>query len=258
MYSIVMLTAMSAGADVTPPPKPATPVVVSPVGCGGCSGIVMSGCTGCSGYTSCHGCCGGFLGLRSGGLFHRSSCHGCTGCTGFSCSGYACHGSCSGSCFGSCHGSAWGPPVGMPPYTLHGYNTGTATWTAGAPVTIYGRTHSPNPPPVMVIPMIPPAKTGSDAPPVGANLIFKVPADAKVYVDGKKDPEPGAGTTRAFYTPALATGKKFFYEVEVKVKVKDKEESEKQTVVFESGETKTVEFKKLVAAVEKAGAVAGK
>lgn len=253
MYSIVMLTAMSAGADVTPPAAPAAPVVIAPVGCGGCSGVVMSGCTGCSGYTARSGCCGGFLGMRSGGLFHRSSCHGCTGCTGSSC-----YGSCFGSCSGIVnYGSSWGPPVGMPPYTLHGYNTGHATWTAGAPVIVYGKVHNPNQPPVLIVPVAPIPKS-SDALPVGANLIFKVPAGAKVYVDGKKDAEPGTGTTRAFYTPALAKGKKFFYEVEVKVKVKDKDESEKQTVVFEAGETKTVEFKTLIAAVEKAEKVAGK
>ncbi len=250
MYSIVMLTAMSAGADVTPPAKPAAPVVIAPVGCGGCSGIVTSGCTGCSGYTSCHGCGGGFLGLRSGGLFHRGSCHGCTGSS--------CHGSCHGSCSGIVnYGSAWGPPVGMPPYTLHGYNTGHATWTAGAPIIIYGKIHNPNQPPVMVIPVAPIPKS-SDAMPMGANLLFKVPAAAKVYVDGKKDAEPGTGTARAFYTPALAKGKKFFYEVEVKVTVKDMDESAKQTVVFEAGETKTVEFTKLIAAVAKAEKVAGK
>src|SRR5205809_47212 len=116
MYSIVMLTAMSAGADVTPPVAPpphAGMVAVAPMATGCCGGVVMTGCSGCYGSScygsSCHGCSGGgggFLGRRSGGgLFHRNSCQGCTGCGGgtyyANCHGSG-HGSCSGyNCFGS-------------------------------------------------------------------------------------------------------------------------------------------------------------
>src|SRR5204863_5433538 len=127
------------------------------------------------------------------------------------------------NCFGSTsYGSSWGPPIGMAPYTLHGYNSGSdVVWGPGFPVvpgnltnpiSVYGRVTNPNQPPVMVVPVAPMTKPmGSDAMPMGANLKFVVPADAKLFVDGK--PAPGTGPERAFYTPPLERGKKFFYEV---------------------------------------------
>ena len=265
MYSIVMLTAMSAGADVTPAPAPhavapAMPVVMG----GGCYGSMAAGCYGsCSGSCSgsCYGCSGGGFFRRSGGfLGHRSSCHGC--CGGYACSGFSCFGSwrgschgCSGSCYGSCYGcygvsygSSWGPPVGMPPYTLHGYNS---------PSAIYGNVYYPNQPPVMTVPVAPMTKpSGSDAPPMGANLKFKVPADTKIYVDGKL--APGSGPERSFYTPPLEPGKKFFYEVKAELTVNGKTLTEEKKVIVEAGASLTEEFPKLVAAVEKADTVAGK
>lgn len=273
MYSIVMLTAMSAGADVTPPPAPAphavtpgSPVVVS--GCSGCCGVVVMGCTGCSGcYGSCYGSCHGGGFRRTGGfLGHRSSCHGCTGCTG--CTGYSCFGSCYGCCGGSVsYGSSWGPPVGMLPYTLHGYNSGAATvWGAGPPVvlgnltdptSVYGKVYNPNQPPVMTIPVAPMTKPmSSDDKPMGANLKFQVPADAKLFVDGKL--APGSGTERAFYTPPLARGQKFFYEVKAEVVVNGKTVTEEKKVIVEAGANLTETFPKLVAAIEKPDTVAGK
>ena len=251
MYSIVMLTAMSAGADVTPPPAPAPRVVAAPMvaGCtgscfGSCHGSVSYGCSG-----SCHGCSGGgFLGLRA-----RHSCHGCTGCTGYAWRG-ACHGSgCSDySCFGSCHGgisygSSWGPPIGMAPYTLHGYNSGAdVVWGPGAPVVVYGKitNMNPNPPPVMVIPVEPMVKPkGSDTMPMGANLKFKVPADAKLFVDGKET--PGSGPERAFFTPPLERGKKFFYEVKVEYTADGKKKTtDVEKVIVEAGDNKVIELPK--------------
>jgi uncharacterized protein (TIGR03000 family) len=272
MYSIVMLTAMSAGADVTPPPMvpPAgAPAVVAT----GCCGAVATGCSGsCYGcYGSGHGCYGSCHGgfFRRVGTFlgHRSSCHGCGGhsCTGYSCFG-SCHGSCYG-CYGASYGSSWGPPVGMLPYTLHGYNSGvTPVWGAGAPVVlgnltdphaVYGNVYHPNLPPAVTIPVAPMVKpVGSDAPPMGANLRFKVPAEAKLYVDGKL--APGSGPERAFYTPPLEAGKKFFYEVKAEVVVNGQTVVEEKKVIVEAGASLTETFPKLVAAGEKPDGVAGK
>ncbi len=274
MYSIVMLTAMSAGADVTPPPAPAphaiapaAPVYVS--GCSGCCGVVATGCYGsCYGsgcYGSCHG--GGFR--RGGGfLGHKSSCHGCSGCTGYSCTGYSCFGSCHGCAGGSVsYGSSWGPPVGMLPYTLHGYNSGvTPVYGPGAPVvlgsltdpySVYGKVYNPNQPPVITIPVAPMVKPmGSDSTPMGANLKFTVPADAKLFVDGKL--APGSGTERAFYTPPLARGQKFFYDVKAELVVNGKTVTEEKKVIVEAGANLTETFPKLVAALEKPDTVAGK
>jgi uncharacterized protein (TIGR03000 family) len=249
MYSIVMLTAMSAGADVTPPPVAVPGVAYAPVGFGGyggCSGIAMGGCTGYgSCYGSCHGGGGRLFGKHKGGFLggRGGSCHGCSG---YSCSGYSCFGSCYGSCYGS--GSSWGPPVMMPPYTLHGY---------GDPYAVYGRTYYPNQPPVMTVPVAPMAKpSGSDTNPMGANLRIKLPADAKLFVDGK--PAPGTGPERAFYTPPLEAGKKFFYDLKAELVVNGKTVTEEKKVIVEAGANITEEFTKLTAALAKPDNVAGK
>ncbi len=264
MYSIVMLTAMSAGADVTPPPAPAmaAPMVA---GCSGCSGWTYStSCHGSSCYGSCHGssCHGGLFGFRNschgGFLGLRSSCHGCSGyscsgyncfSSGYSCHGSSCHGSCHGSCFGSCHGcsgSTWGPAVAMAPYTLHGYNSHAVYGT----VTI-----NPNLPPAVVIPIAPVSK-GSDSTPMGANIRFQLPAEAKLFVDGK--PAAGSGAERAFYTPPLAVGQKFFYDVKAEITVDGKLVVEEKRVIVEAGANLTETFPKLVAAAKNGTTVAGK
>jgi len=147
----------------------------------------------------------------------------------------------------------------MLPYTLHGYNSGsTAVWGAGPPVVLGNLTATdPNRPPVMTIPVAPMAKPmGSDAQPMGANLKFQVPADTKIFVDGKL--APGTGTERAFFTPPLEKGKKFFYEVKAELMVNGEKVVEEKKVIVESGVDLTESFPVLVAAVEKSKAVAGK
>ena len=271
MYSIVMLTALSAGADVTPPAAAPVGVMAAPMIGSSCYG---SSCYGSSCYgssyhgsscygSSCHG--GGFR--RAGGfLGHRNSCHGCGGGGGYSCTGYncfgsshaACHGGGLGSCYGCgagsvSYGSSWGPPVGMPPYTLHGYNSGSLT----DPHAVYGNVYHPNLPPVMTVPVAPMAKpVGSDGAPMGANLKFTVPAGAKLYVDGRL--APGTGTERSFYTPPLAAGQKFFYEVKAELAIAGTTIVEEKKVVVEAGANLTETFPTLVAAVAKAGTVAGR
>jgi uncharacterized protein (TIGR03000 family) len=287
MYSIVMMAAMSAGADVTPTAPPPTPVTVAPapaisVGC--CGGAYLAGCTGCTGcygsgygygccggYSSCYGCCGGGCHGRGGflGIFHhkRGGCCGgytCFGCCG-GCSGWwsgACFGSCYGSCYGCSgsvmYGSTWGPPVGMPPYTLHGYNSGAApVWTTSTPVypgsyaspaAVYGQVYYPNQPPVMSVPVAPAPKPSSDnPPPSGANLKFDIPADAKLFVDGK--PVADGGLARTFYTPALEPGRDYYYEVHTERTVDGKQvATEKKKVIVKSGKSITVNFDELTAA----------
>jgi len=155
----------------------------------------------------------------------------------------------------------------MLPYTLHGYNSGSdVVYGPGFPVVlgnltdphaVYGNVYSPNRPPVMTIPVEPMKKpAGSDDKPTGANLKFKVPADTKLYVDGKL--APGSGTERAFYTPALEAGKKFFYEVKAELVVDGKTVVEEKKVIVEAGANITETFEKLTASVEKAPSVAGK
>lgn len=292
MYSIVMLSAMSATADVTPAPAPAPAVAYAPVSYG-CCGAVLASCSGsayygssCSGSayygsscygSSCHG--GGHFGKRLGGfLGGRSSCHGCSGysCSGYNCfsSGYAYspagYGSCYGSGYGCAgaynYGSSWGPPIGMPPYTLHGYNSGAAAYGPGFPVVpgisytdphaVYGSTYTPNQPPVVTVPAAPMPKPSSDASPMSANLKFSLPAEAKLFVDGK--PAPGTGTERSFYTPPLAAGQKFFYDVKAEMTVDGKLVVEEKKVIVEAGANLTETFPKLVAAARAGTTIAGK
>lgn len=164
------------------------------------------------------------------------------------------------------YGSSWGPPVGMLPYTLHGYNSGvTPVYGPGHPVilgnltnptSVYGNIYNPNQPPTMTIPVAPMTKPSSDNQPMGANLKFKVPADTKLYVDGKLT--PGSGAERSFYTPPLEQGKKFFYEVKAEVVVNGKTVTEEKKVIVEAGSNINEEFSKLLAAVEKPDTIAGK
>jgi len=269
MYSLVMMAAMSGGpstpaADMTPAP---VVVVGGCTGCTGCTGY-YAGCTGCTGYyagccgTSCHGghkgmssnsCCGG------GGLFHRSSgccggggglfrghkSHGCCGgysCTGYSCSGYSCTGA---SCFGSYSGGCWGSCYG--------------TVTYPGVMTVPGGVVMPPPmgtPPVVVPPVtMPPGGTkppdGTKPGGTGANLKFRLPADAKLFVDGQLT--SGQGAERAFFTPSLEAGQKYFYDVKAELVVDGALVTEQKRVIVEAGAELVETFPKLTAAAEKAG-----
>jgi uncharacterized protein (TIGR03000 family) len=281
MYTLVLMTALTPGADVTPAPVPVAPAVYGcsgiPAGCTGCNGFVTSyGCSGsCYGCSGCYGSCTGTA-RRGHGLFghhKRSSCHGCSGysCSGYNCFGSSCmgFGGCTG--FGGCAGcvgfgggaSSWGPPVGMPPYTLHGYNQGGA-WGYGPPVVyadphaVYGRVTNLTPATTVV-----PAETSKPMTPptppkgTGANIKFRLPADAKLYVDGKLTML--TGTERAFSTPGLEAGQKFFYDVKAELMVDGKPVVEEKRVVVEAGSDLVETFPKLLAAAPASGnPVAGK
>jgi len=270
MYALVLMTAMSPGADVTPAPAP-RPVtgMAAPVayGCSGlsagCSGYAVGSCYGSfggcfgGGYGSCHGCHGG-------GLFghHRASCHGGT----YNCNGYNCFGSCNGSgvlqgtpfsCHGGCYGgyygggSAWGPGIG------YGYGPPAIY---GDPYAVYGTV---NRPPVVVVP---PGATGtdttkpmdkpmdkpmSDAKPkeTGARVKFQLPADAKLYVDGRLTLI--GGTERVFTTPPLAPGQKFYYDMRAELPLPTGVVTEEKRVIVEAGADITESFPKLLAAAGK-------
>ena len=291
MYSLILMTALTPGADVTPSVTYGAPLAYAAPVSYGCCGAVTAGCTGypssygCSGYScfgsSCYGSShhGLFSGMRSGGgLFgSHKSCHGCGGGSG-SCygSGYSsCHGwgGCSGSCYGSGYGSgygasSWGPPIGMPAYTLHGYGC-AGGWgygqpaIYGSPTSVYGNVTNVNPPPAAVIQ--PEMKKPEDTmkkpedttkKPMGANLKFKLPADAKLFVDGRLTNL--VGTERSFTTPPLAAGQ-YFYEVKAELMVDGVAVIEEKRVVIEAGAELTEAFPKLFAAISgKTGTVAGK
>lgn len=179
MYSLVLMTAMTAAAPETPNffgvfrchwGRP----VAACWGCHGCYGCAgwRAGCWGC--YGGCYGC-SGCVGVR----YH--SCAGCTGC------------------------------VGMP--------YATASWGAN-----YTYTHSyPGMKPTYIPTVVPAAntqKTEGTAAETSARLIFNVPQDAKVYVDGQL--MKSSANTRYFYTPPLEKGQSYFYDVKVELSEKDK------------------------------------
>ena len=92
---------------------------------------------------------------------------------------------------------------------------------------------------------------------MGANLKFRVPAHAKLYVDGRLT--TGGGTERVFPTPPLLSGEKFFYDVKAEIMVDGKPVIEEKRVVLEAGMDLTESFATLFTAIEaKTIPVAGK
>lgn len=282
MYSIVLMAAVGTGpaapaADVPAGVvMPANPVAVIG-GCTGCTGschgyVISSGCGGC--YGSCHG--GGLFhrkrgGCHGGGLFghhNKSSCHGC--CGGYSCTGYSCFGSYMG-CQGGCYSTGYGYGLGYGYggccggcYGYAGYNYGF-----GGMYPSYSYPYSGAP--AVVVPVETPVKKDETTKPAdgtkkddgkkegtsgAANLKFRLPAGAALFVDGRAT--PGDGAERAFYTPALEAGQKYFYDVKAEYAVGGRTITEDRRVVVQAGAEVVVEFPKLLAAAGADSTLAGK
>ena len=278
MYSIVLMAAVGTGpaapgADVTPPPVVAPGGLVA--GCTGCTGyVVSSGCTGSCYGSGCHG--GGLFGHKvraRGGMFGHHNKTSCYGCSGYSCSGYSCFGSsagCSG-CYGSCYGHGYG--FGYSCFGSYAGCTGShGGWGYGCGGVSYPSYSYPYHGGAYVIPVETPVKPAdpdagkTDGKTDGkvdgkaggksANLKFRLPAGASLFVDGRAT--PGDGAERAFFTPALEAGQKYFYDVRAEVVAGGRTVSEDRRVVVEAGAELVVEFPKLVAAAGADSALAGK
>lgn len=239
MYSVVILTALSTGFHTDPPPAAG--------GVPGCAPV---------------GCFAPYYDFRPHGRYSP------TGFAGFDLpygTGYCLlYGKSYGySCAGTCHGGAlivYGPPMG-PPNVIRGYHTGVAPlWGTGAPIAFGRLVNAPEAPPDTVPEMptpIPPGRPGSDSAPQGAALKFRIPADAKLYVDGSLI--AGVGSERAFVTPPLAAGRKFCYEVRAELSVAGQKIVEEKRVVVEAGVDRTETFAVLItAAAAGSTRVAGK
>ncbi|MBN9119535.1 MAG: hypothetical protein J0I06_10315, partial [Planctomycetes bacterium] len=203
MYSIVMLTALTATPDA-PQFNGFFRDLFSRDngcsgcnGCNGCNGAARYSCSGCCGSTayqpsSCCGCNGSIFGLgeRVRRFFDRDS-NGCCGGRSYSCmgSGYSCSGS-AYSCFGgpamsytpmmsaglSCQGGVYTAPPFPPPPTIQS--------TPGAPGIPYA---VPDPAPGMsgLRPAgHPNAALASNAPTARAAVVVALPADARLFADG--------------------------------------------------------------------------
>lgn len=207
---------------------------------GGCSGASYS-CNGCTGCTGCTGCCGGGvfglgLGDRMRSWFEPSGCCGggcCGGCTGmsYSCSGYSCSGS-AYSCFGGPVMMA--PPTGFdqfPPYP-------------GQPNIPYA---NPEPAPGML--GLRPAQatiTAASGQTGRATVVVKLPADAKLFADGRALNLTGA--ERKFVSPELPLGQEFSYRFKAEYERDGETVSVTKKVAVQAGATAAVEFADLSAA----------
>ncbi|MCS7021066.1 MAG: TIGR03000 domain-containing protein [Gemmataceae bacterium] len=285
MYGVVLLAALAPAADPSPAPAETPMVVAGCVGCLGCDGVVVGGCVGCYGCTGCYGCSGcygchgGLLGwlhakkaakrayrgylVADGGYSCLGACYGCYG-TAYLTTPWACHGGCYGGYYGI--GSAYGPSVIMVP-TVWGHRT-TGGWgyapptIYGAPYAIYGHTTVPEAPtpstpdkpkPVEPKPTEPkptdkPADKKEEGKKISANLKFVLPAEAKLYVDGRLTTQEGS--ERLFSTPPLAPGQLYYYDVTAELTVAGQVVSERKRVIVHAGAEITETFGKLFAAIE--------
>lgn len=76
--------------------------------------------------------------------------------------------------------------------------------------------------------------------PAPARITVKLPENATLYIDGKKNEK--AGKLREFTTPPLPFGKEFSYSLKLEKNRNGQPEELLQKVVFQAGETVTVDF----------------
>jgi uncharacterized protein (TIGR03000 family) len=85
-----------------------------------------------------------------------------------------------------------------------------------------------------------PTKPVSNEKGVPARITVKVPDNAVLYIDGKKNEKTGG--QREFTTPPLPAGKEFSYAMKLETTKDGRAEEVLQKVVFQAGETLTVDF----------------
>ncbi len=230
MYSLILMATMASGPETASFGK-------RYAACYGCCGGVAVSCYGCYGsctgcWSSCYGCYGGAGYARHhkwGGCW--SSCYG-------SCWG-SCYGSCWGSCWGSCYGSCYGVGCYGACYgSYYPYTGGCYAYPLPAGMTIISS--NTDLPPIPAVPVA--ASTPSTN---AAKLTIELPANAKLFVDGK--PISGEGATRQFHTPELVAGKKFFYDFRAEIQIEGRVEIEEKRVIVKAGDVLNESFPKLIA-----------
>ncbi len=231
MYSIVLLTALSAGGT--------SPAWI----CNGCYGSGYACCGGCHGCCGgCYGCCGGYV--CSGCYGCCGGCSGCWGCHGGHhflgrLIGHWCHGGCHGcygpqGCWGgfhagcTCYGGGYGYGYGYPgAYVVPG--APAALTTPAAPAGTSPGKMSPAGEPGST-----PPKTGTTAAPKPARLIVQVPADARLYVDDQLMSTKSA--TRTFRTPQLNPGQTYYYIVRAELVRDGKTYNQTRQILVRAGD----------------------
>jgi uncharacterized protein (TIGR03000 family) len=271
MYSIVMLTALTTAPEA-PQFNGYFRDLFSRDSGYGCSGAARYSCAGCAGTvaypTACCGCNGSVFGLgdRVRRYFERDSGYGCCGGRSYSCIGasYACSGySCSGfaySCFGgpamsytpmaagglSCQGGMpFAPPLAAPP----------AFDSFPPPPNMQGAPGFPNipyavPDPAPATGLRPAAHTNtalaSNTPPARASVVVRLPADARLFADGRALNLTGA--ERKFVSPELPTNQEFVYKFTAEYERDGELVSVTKKITVRAGLTVTVAFTDLTAA----------
>jgi uncharacterized protein (TIGR03000 family) len=264
MYSLILMTAMSS-APQGPEFGGYFRDLFHRNGCAGCYGT-------CAGRgAACYGTCDGGFGSRIRAFFSFGGCNGCYGsCTGRS---YACYGashSCQG-CHGTAHACAGGmafgshpapfdyggpPPTGpfapaptfdpaapFVPGAVQPIRPGfdgvpLAPNTPAPPAVIEDRNAFRGPPPG-------PAPSG----PNRATVVVKLPADARLYAEGRLLQLTSA--ERTFVTPELPPGRAYAYTFKVEYDRDGETVSQARKVTVQPGKATAVEFADLVLAKAK-------
>ncbi|HYH68764.1 MAG TPA: TIGR03000 domain-containing protein [Urbifossiella sp.] len=273
MYSLVLMTAMTGGADAPQFNGYFRNLFNGCNGCDGgaarysCYGGGCAGCNGCDGgcdggaifgvrdrvrsWWNANGCCGGTVAMA-----------GCTGC---------CGGTAAYSCFGgpamsytpvfngglSCYG---GPVPSAPPPVFGPAQPYPAQPYPAQPSTI------PYADPTVAPPSIVPERSGlrpagGFGPPTAtvssgsrAAIVVRLPADARLYADGV--PLRLTGGERRFTTPELPAGMEFTYRMTAEYDRNGEVVSVTKRVAVRAGANETVEFADLTAARPATGAPA--
>jgi uncharacterized protein (TIGR03000 family) len=262
MYSIVMLTALSAAPDAPQFNGYFRDLFGGGNGC--CGGARYSGgCSGSMAYSnSCSGCCGGGsvfglgLGDRVRRFFERDPIgYGCCGGRSYGCSGSSL--SCSGySCFGcgamsytpmsgaglSCSGGTYAVPQpgfdAFPP--MPNVRPGP-----GAPNIPYAIPDSAPGTGFRVAPQ-PGAALASTGPTARATVIVRLPADARLTADARALNLTGA--ERKFVSPDLPADQEFVYKFTAEYERDGEIVAVTKKVAVRAGITTSVAFADLAAA----------
>lgn len=225
MYSVVLMAALTAGAD--------TPAF--------CHGWRCHGCSSCYGCTSCYSCscwgCHGCHGARHhcGGWCHGNyqgwGCHGCYGCAG-----------CYGGCYATyaCHGcTGWASPYGV--IVL----PSTAREELKVPPKSEDKKDEKK-------------ESETSAAANTAKLVVQLPADAKLFIDDQL--MKTSSDRRTFSTPTLEKGQLYYYILRAEIVRDGQVQTESKRVIVKAGQTIEASFPQLIAAAANttAGTVAQK
>ena len=171
-----------------------------------------------------------------------STCHGCYGGSYYN----GCYGSCRG--YSSCYGCYGGGGGYMTPYSCGGYGIyggASYTWPTTYPYggnPGYGYGYPQMAPPVIKIEekKVIPMKTYVPTAPNQAQVVIRLPADAKLFANGQLTSLTSA--ERAFSTPTIEKDRDFQYTMKVEYIRDGKNFTDSQIVKVRAGEVSIVEF----------------